>query len=179
MLDKWKNRMSKEEEASISKAIENQKKRTFREVPPGKYTVKVPLMEVGETSWGDKQINIRFQIQEGPYTNSIVFYNGALDSNKPNGTLDTTDIIFSLLDGDLSMEDIAFILQSAEPSEERSKRDIKKGLEDLEDFLEDVMKNVDGYEYELDYQVTYSKKTNPRTGQPYENKSYIVTPLYE
>lgn len=185
MMDKWKNQMSKEEEAAVNKAIEDQKnnRKNYKEVPEGTYVVKVPLMEVGTSNWGDEQVNIRFQIQEGPYKNSIIFYNGAFDNNRPNGTMDTADIIYNLLDKEVPLKDIIFILQGAEPSDNdgnaRSRRDIKKGIDNVTDFLADAMENIEGYDYELDYQISYSKKANPNTGKPYKNKSYTVTPVYD
>lgn len=185
MMDKWKNQMSKKEEAAINKAIENQKnnRRNYKEVPEGVYTVRVVLMEVGQSSWGDDQINIRFQIQEGEYKKQIIFYNGAFDSNRPNGTMDTADIIYNLLDKEIPLSDIVFILQGAEPSDSdgnaRTSRERKKSLDNITEFIADAMENIEGYDYELDYQISYSQKTNPNTGKPYKNKYYTVSPIYD
>ena len=82
-LDKWKKKVSAKEEAAVQKAMEEQKanQASYREVPSGTYAVVVDTMEVGESTWGESQINISFKITEGEYKNSRIFYNGTFDDH--------------------------------------------------------------------------------------------------
>lgn len=50
----------------------------FKEVPIGEYEVRVNQMELTTSKKGDPMLAIRFQILDGPFKNSLVFYNQVL-----------------------------------------------------------------------------------------------------
>lgn len=47
----------------------------FKEIPVGKYEVKVALMELTESKKGAPMLTIRFKILTGEFENSLIFYN--------------------------------------------------------------------------------------------------------
>lgn len=47
----------------------------YKEVPTGKYEVKVTKMELTESKKGDPMVSIWFKILAGEYENSLIFYN--------------------------------------------------------------------------------------------------------
>ena len=67
LSEKYAGKVSAREEKKIQKAMEEQKNNrgTFKEVPAGEYPVIVDKLELGDTSWGDKQIVLWFKITDG------------------------------------------------------------------------------------------------------------------
>ena len=55
-------------------------KSDFAEVKEGKYEVKVILMELTESKKGSPMLTMRFQILEGEFKGSLIFYNQVLST---------------------------------------------------------------------------------------------------
>lgn len=171
LSDKYKNKVSKKEERAIAKAMEEQKanRGNFKEVPAGEYPVIVDKMEVGETSWGDDQITIWFKITDGEFKNSNIFYNGMFNDNFSNGISATAILLADMLDDeDMTSAAIAVILGKFD-----------EDMDAIKDFIADVAEEVESMAYDLDYQISQSKKTNPNTGKPYVNKAYEIIEVYD
>lgn len=64
----------------INEDLQNNKENfgEFKEVPLGEYEVRVNKMELTTSKKGDPMLAIRFKILDGPFKNSIVFYNQVL-----------------------------------------------------------------------------------------------------
>lgn len=64
----------------INEDLQNNKKNfgEFKEVPLGEYEVRVNKMELTTSKKGDPMLTIRFKILDGPFKNSLVFYNQVL-----------------------------------------------------------------------------------------------------
>lgn len=64
----------------INKDLQNNKENfgEFKEVPLGEYEVRVNKMELTTSKKGDPMLAIRFKILNGPFKNSLVFYNQVL-----------------------------------------------------------------------------------------------------
>ena len=167
-MNKWKRKVSAKEEAAVQKAMKEQEKNqgNFREVPTGTYPVVVDKMEVGQSNWGDDQINITFKITEGEYRNSRIFYNGTFDEHFAHGINKTAELLAGLLDDeDMSTETIAVILGH--------------GVDEATDFIADCAEMVENFGYDLDYEVRLSNKTNPNTGKPYKNMYYTIVEVFD
>jgi len=166
--DKWTNKVSAKEEAAVKKAMEEQRqnRRTFREVPSGEYSVVVDKMEVGETSWGDDQINITFKVTDGEYKNSRIFYNGSFDDHFARGINATAELIAEMLDDEsITAAMIAVILEH--------------GGAEASGFIAEAAEAVESLGYDLDYDIQESNKVNPRNGKPYVNKYYTIKAVYD
>ena len=59
----------------LNEAAENGGTGEYKEVPVGKYEVKVEKMELVESKKGDPMVSIWFKILEGEYKNSYLFFN--------------------------------------------------------------------------------------------------------
>lgn len=167
-LDKWKKKVSAKEEAAVQKAMEEQKanQASYREVPSGTYPVVVDTMEVGESTWGESQINISFKITEGEFKNSRIFYNGTFDDHFSHGINATASLIADMLDDDtVTASMIAVILGHGE--------------DEAADFIADAAESVEDFGYDLVYEVKESKKINSRTGKPYVNKYYTIDGVFD
>lgn len=171
LSEKYGKKVSKKEERAIQKAMDEQKanKGRFRDVPEGEYPVIVDKLEIGETSWGDEQITIWFKITDGEFKNSNIFYNGMFNDNFSNGINATAMLLSDMLDDeDLTSAQIAVML---------SKYD--EDMDAVKDFIADVAEEVESLAYDLNYEISTSKKTNPNTGKPYINKSYEIIEVYD
>ena len=75
--DKFDNNVDVE---GINEDLQNNKDNfgEFKEVPLGEYEVRVNQMELTTSKKGDPMLAIRFQILDGPFKNSLVFYNQVL-----------------------------------------------------------------------------------------------------
>lgn len=64
----------------INEDLQNNKENfgEFKEVPLGEYEVRVNKMELTTSKKGDPMLAIRFKILDGPFKNSLVFYNQVL-----------------------------------------------------------------------------------------------------
>lgn len=167
-LDKWKRKVTAKEEAAVQKVMEEQKanQASYREVPSGTYPVVVDTMEVGESTWGESQINISFKITEGEYKNNRIFYNGTFDDHFAHGINATASLIADMLDDDtVTASMIAVILGHGE--------------DEAADFIADAAESVEDFGYDLVYEVKESKKINSRTGKPYVNKYYTIDGVFD
>ena len=176
IADKWKNKVSRKEEAAIAKKMKEQEqeqgRRTFREIPAGTYTVTVDKLELGETTWGSMQVKMAFKIIEGEYKDQRIFYDGTFDDHFAHGINATAILLADMLeDEDLTSATIAVILSHANDSQEK--------LDEVSDLLADILEEIDGLCFELEYEVKESNKTNPNTGKAYINKYYTIVGAYE
>ena len=168
MIDKWKKKVTAKEEAAVEKAMAEQEKnqRNFRKVPTGVYPVVVDKMEVGESNWGDDQINITFKITDGEYRNSRIFYNGTFDEHFAHGINKTAELISQMMDDeDMPAKTIAVILGH--------------GVDEATDFVADAAEICENLAYDLDYEIRLSNKTNPNTGKAYENMFYSILEVFD
>lgn len=173
LSEKYASKISQKEQKAIEKAMAEQKEKqnSFREVPEGTYAVIVDKLEVAETSWGDDQISIWFKITEGEYKNNHIFYNGMFNENFSNGINATGILLADMLDDDeMTSSAIAVLL---------SHHDKKGGMDEIEDFIADMTEEIEDLSYDLDYQISLSKKINERTGKPYVNKTYTISGVYD
>lgn len=167
LSEKYAGKVSAREEKKIQKAMEEQKNNrgTFKEVPAGEYPVIVDKLELGDTSWGDKQIVLWFKITDGEYKNSRIFYNGSFDDHFSHGINVTAMLLADMLDDEeLTATKIAVILSH--------------GPEAAEDFIADLAEEFESMAWDLDYDITVSKKTNSK-GQPYKNMTYEIVGVYD
>lgn len=167
-MSKWKNKVSAKEEAAVRKAMKEQESSqgSFREVPTGVYPVVVDKMEVGESNWGNDQINITFKITDGEYKNSRIFYNGTFDDHFAHGINKTAELLAGLIDDeDLSIETIAVILGH--------------GVDEATDFIADAAEMCEDFGYDLNYEIRLSNKTNPHTGKPYKNMYFTIEEVFD
>ena len=167
-MNKWKNKVSAREEAAVQNAMQQQEKnqRTYREVPSGTYPVVVDKMEVGQSSWGDDQINITFKITDGEYKNSRIFYNGTFDDHFAHGIYETAKLLADMIDDeDITIAMIAVILGH--------------GVDEATEFLADAAEMCDNFGYDVDYDVRLSAKTNPNTGKPYKNLFFTIEEVFD
>ena len=167
LSDKYASKVSAREEKKIQKAMEEQKNNrgTFKEVPAGEYPVIVDKLEIGETSWGDKQIVLWFKITDGDFKNSRIFYNGTFDDHFSQGINVTAILLADMLDDEeLTSAKIAVIL--------------RRGADAAEDFIADLAEEFESMAWDLDYDIKVSKKTNSK-GQPYKNMTYDIIGVYD
>lgn len=75
--DKFDNNVDVE---GINEDLQNNKDNfgEFKEVPLGEYEVRVNQMELTTSKKGDPMLAIRFKILDGPFKNSLIFYNQVL-----------------------------------------------------------------------------------------------------
>ena len=76
----------------IADAAASNNNNSFREVPAGKYEVKVELMELGVTGPNSAtpdmpMVKIWFKIVEGDYKNSMIFYNKKIMGTRNDGLM--------------------------------------------------------------------------------------------
>ena len=167
LSEKYAGKVSAREEKKIQKAREEQRnnKGTFKEVPAGEYPVIVDKLELGDTSWGDKQIVLWFKITDGEYKNSRIFYNGSFDDHFSHGINVTAMLLADMLDDEeLTATKMAVILGH--------------GPEAAGDFIADLAEEFESMAWDLDYDITVSKKTNSK-GQPYKNMTYEIVGVYD
>lgn len=164
----FNNRFSKDE---IKKAEQRYKKfeeehgNNFKEVPSGVYPVTVEKMEVGKSSWGDDQINIVFAITDGDYKGQKLFYNGTFNDNFAHGEEQTARLISELTDSEISVETLLAMQES------------KTCADDILEIYQAL--DEQKLSYDLDYQVSVSKKINPNTNKPWTNKFFSIDGVYD
>lgn len=167
LSEKYGSKVSAREEKKIQKAMEEQKNNrgSFKEVPAGNYPVIVDKLEIGETSWGDKQVVLWFEITDGEFKHSRIFYNGSFDDHFSHGINVTAILLADMLDDEgLTAAKIAVILGH--------------GADAAEDFINDLAEEFESMAWDLEYDITVSKKTNSK-GQPYKNMTYEITGVYD
>lgn len=77
IFDNWKNNMDLD---NIRKeAAEAKEQGDYKEVPTGKYEVKIDRMELGQSKKGADMFICWFKILDGEYKNSMLFMNQVLD----------------------------------------------------------------------------------------------------
>ncbi len=80
----------------LQKDIEAAKGNDFPEVPEGTYHVRVKKMEPKVSKSGNPMCSIQFQIMDGQYKNSVIFYNqvikDGLGIHRNNGFLKSLDV---------------------------------------------------------------------------------------
>lgn len=138
IFDKWNKNIDTENLAKdVEEAEVNGGSGTYKEVPVGKYEVKIDKMELKESSKGDPMFSAQFRILAGDHENQCLFMNQVITQgfqigivNKFLRSLDVTD-------------DVEF-----------------KDYEQYNNLVMDIMEEVDGkLEFLLDYRK--SKKDFP------------------
>lgn len=77
VFDNWKNNMDLDD---IRKdAAEAKEQGDYKEVPTGKYEVKIDRLELGKSKKGADMFICWFKILDGEYKNSMLFMNQVLD----------------------------------------------------------------------------------------------------
>lgn len=76
IFDKWNKNIDTENLAKdVEEAETNGGSGTYKEVPVGKYEVKIDKMELKESSKGDPMFFCQFRIVHGEFENSCLFMN--------------------------------------------------------------------------------------------------------
>ena len=108
----------------------------FKEIPVGKYEVKIVLMELTESKKGAPMLAMRFKILTGDFANSLIFYNQVLS----NG--------FGIHNANGMLKSLG---SSAEIKFENFKQyndlilDLFTEVDDLLEYVLDFTKNAKGY----------------------------------
>lgn len=126
---KWENSIDLD---GLMKDVEEASKgsKEFREVPVGKYEVKVTKMELKSSKKNDPMLSIYFEVLEGEYKGEKIFFNQVLTNGY--GIHSANEMLRSLCDGE---KDIQFL-----------------GFRDYANLILDVHEFIDGkFEYVLDY----------------------------
>lgn len=138
IFDKWNQTIDTDGlQKDIKEAEQSSGDGNYKEVPVGKYEVKIEKMEIKESSKGKPMFFCQFRILSGEYKNSCLFMNQVITQGFQVG--DVNKFLRSLD----SSKDIEF-----------------KNYSQYNDLIMDVMEEIDGkLEYLLDY--TRSKKDFP------------------
>lgn len=134
IFDKWNRNIDTEGLAKDTKEAEaNGGTGEYREVPVGKYEVKVEKMELKESSKGDPMFFCQFRILEGEFSNSCLFMNQVITQGFQIGIVNTFLRSLDVLD------EVEF-----------------KNYAQYNDMILDVMEAIDseGLEYLVDYSKT-------------------------
>ena len=155
IFDKWSKIMDTDDfRKDIEEAEANGGSGDYKEVPVGKYEVKIDKMELKESSKGDPMFFCQFRILQGEFSNSCLFMNQVLTMGFQIGQVN--DFLKSLdaLTNDEFVDSGAYIGNKGELH-------LYKNLKQYEDLILDVMEAVDaqGLEYLLEYKK--SKKDFP------------------
>ena len=76
VFDNWKNNMDLDDIRKDAAKAEEQG--DYKEVPTGKYEVKIDRLELGQSKKGDPMFICWFKILDGEYKNSMLFMNQVL-----------------------------------------------------------------------------------------------------
>ena len=138
IFDKWNKNIDVEGlKKDVAEAEANGGSGDYKEVPVGKYEVKIDKMELKESSKGDPMFFCQFRILQGEFSNSCLFMNQVLTQGFQIGQVNS-------------------FLRSLQVFEDDSVT-----FENYNDLIMDVMEEVDaqGLEYLLEYKK--SKKDFP------------------
>ena len=138
VFDSWKNNMDLDDIRKDAAKAEEQG--DYKEVPAGKYEVKIDRLELGQSKKGDPMFICWFKILDGEYKNSMLFMNQVL-APTPNFSMGqrigNVNKFLKTLDADV---DVEFI----DPDQ-------------WENMIMDVFEAIDGkLEYIVEYETTKS-----------------------
>lgn len=103
IFDKWENEIDLEGLMNDLEDISNGNTQgDFKEVPCGVYEVSVQKMELKESKKGDPMLSIWFNILEGEYKNSKIFYNQVLTN--AYGIHSANEMLRALVDGTMDID---------------------------------------------------------------------------
>lgn len=139
IFDKYASKINAEELAASQKEITENSKGSgnYKEVPVGKYEVKVEKMEAKLSKGGNPMVSIWFKILKGDFKDSMIFYNGVFNEDWMRHRV--VDFLSAILDDDTHKAEINLILKDS-------------NINQVNDFVLDIHEQVDGQlEYLLDY----------------------------
>ena len=138
IFDKYASKINAEELAQSQKEItDNAKGGNYKEVPVGKYEVKIEKMEAKNAKSGNPMVSIWFKILKGDFKDSMIFYNGVFHEDWMRHRV--VDFLSAILDDDSHKAEINLILKDS-------------NINEVNDFVMDIHEQVDGHlEYLLDY----------------------------
>jgi hypothetical protein len=141
IFDKYAKKINAEELAASQKEItENASGGDYKEVPLGKYEVKIEKMEAKLTKESKRpMVSIWFKILKGDYKDSMIFYNGVFHEDWMRHRV--VEFLSAILDDDTHKAEINLILKDS-------------NINEINDFVMDIHEQVDGnLEYLLDYSM--------------------------
>lgn len=90
--DKFDKSVDLEDIGDALKEVEENGGGDYPDIPDGKYEVSIANVELGQSkkkddgTGGDPMLKIQFKILQGEFANSMIFYNGVMQPNKPANT---------------------------------------------------------------------------------------------
>ena len=139
IFDKYASKINAEELAKSQEEIaKNASGGDYKEVPFGKYEVKIEKMEakLSKTS-NNPMVCIWFKILKGDYKDSLIFYNGVFHQDWMRHNV--VAFLSAILDDDTHKAEINLILKDSK-------------VEEINNFVMDIHEQIDGqFEYLLDY----------------------------
>lgn len=140
IFDKYASKINAEELAKSQKEITENANGggNYKEVPLGKYEVKIDKMECKLTKETKRpMVSVWFKILKGEYKDSIIFYNGVFHEDWMRHRV--VDFLSAILDDDTHKAEINLILKDS-------------NVDEINNFVMDIHEQVDGtFEYLLDY----------------------------
>ena len=139
IFDKYTSKINAEELAASQKEItDNANSGDYKEVPLGKYEVKIENMEAKLSKENKRpMISIWFKILKGDYKDSMIFYNGVFHEDWMRHRV--VEFLSAILDDDTHKAEINLILKDS-------------NINEVNDFVMDIHEQVNGtFEYLLDY----------------------------
>lgn len=138
IFEKYSKNINAEELAASQKEIQsNAGGGDYKEVPLGTYEVEVSKLECKLSSKGNPMVSIWFNILNGEYEGSYIFYNGVFTEDWMRHRV--VKMLSALLDDDSHEAEINLILKTGD-------------VREINDFCMDIHEEIDGqFEYLLDY----------------------------
>lgn len=78
IFDKWNEKINNDFFDELDKAEAGQS--DYRDVPPGKYEVKINKMELKESKAGSPMLAIQFRVLQGEYKGNLIFMNQVIET---------------------------------------------------------------------------------------------------
>lgn len=147
IFEKFANKISAEELAASQKEITENASGggNYKEVPVGKYEVKVEKMEAKMSKSNNPMVSIWFRILKGEFKDSMIFYNGTYHEDWMRHRV--VEFLSAILDDDTHNAEINLILKDYD-------------INVVNDFVMDIHEQVDGtFEYLLDYGINKGYNT--------------------
>ena len=155
IFEKYASKINAEELAASQQEINANAKGggNYKEVPLGKYEVKVEKLECKMSKSNNPMVSVWFKILEGDYKDSMIFYNGVFYEDWMRHRV--VKFLSALLDDSDHEGEINLILKSND-------------VDTINNFCMDIHEAIDGtFEYLLDYGTQKGYNT------------YIIEEVYE
>ena len=155
IFDKYSAKINAEELAKSQQEITENANGggDYKEVPFGKYEVKVKKMEAKKSKGGNNMVSVWFEILKGDFKGQMIFYNGVFYEDWMRHRV--VEFLSAILDDDTHKAEINLILKDS-------------NLDEINNFVMDIHEQVDGqFEYLLDY------------GQKKGFNTYTIAEVYE